>query len=124
MKIKQDEIFKFQNGSAQPHIYSSDLSKHIKIKVPKNKQLIQNLEPTFQQIERLQQEVKQAEQLYNKLILELAEEAILQSNQKPMLEKKEPEQDIIINSEIEAKQEVIVKKSNKRRTKLTNAVSI
>jgi type I restriction-modification system DNA methylase subunit len=40
LKIRQDDIFKVQNGSAQPHIYSSDLEKHIKIPIPKSKQKI------------------------------------------------------------------------------------
>ena len=62
-------------GSNYPAVNPKIFEK-IKLKIPHNKQLIQNLEPTFQQIEQLQQEVKQAEQLYNKLILELAEEAI------------------------------------------------
>jgi type I restriction-modification system DNA methylase subunit len=34
LKILQNNIFKIQNGSAQPHIYSTDLEKHIKIPIP------------------------------------------------------------------------------------------
>jgi type I restriction enzyme S subunit len=48
----------------------------IKIKIPKNKQLISDLEPTFQEIERLQNEVRTAEELYKQYIKELAQEAI------------------------------------------------
>jgi type I restriction-modification system DNA methylase subunit len=81
LKIKQDEIFNYQNGSAQPHIYSSDLNKHIKLKLPKNKQLIKDFEPLFQQIETLQTELKEAEELYKKLIKELSEEAIPSNKQ-------------------------------------------
>ena len=48
----------------------------IKIKIPKNKQHIQDLQPTFDEIEKLQGEVKEAETLYDQLIKELSEEAI------------------------------------------------
>ena len=47
-----------------------------KIKLPKNKTLIQDLEATFQQIETLQNEVKVADELYKQLIQELSQEAI------------------------------------------------
>jgi len=48
----------------------------IKIKIPKNKQLIQDLEPIFNEIEKLQGEVGEAETLYNNLIKELSDEAM------------------------------------------------
>ena len=48
----------------------------IKVKIPINKQLIQDLEQTFNQIETLQTEVKLAEELYKKYIKDLSEEAI------------------------------------------------
>jgi restriction endonuclease S subunit len=81
LKIKQDEIFNYQNGSAQPHIYSSDLKKHIKLKIPKNKQLIKDFDPLFQQIETLQTELKEADELFKKLIKELSEEAMPSNKQ-------------------------------------------
>lgn len=87
LKSKQEFIFNLQNGSAQPHIYSSDLNKHIKLKIPKNKKVSQELETTFQQIETLQNEVKNADELYKKLIQELSQEAL-------------PQQNIIANSNI------------------------
>ena len=48
----------------------------MKLLIPKNKQLIKDLEATFDEIEKLQGEVKEAETLYNQLIKELANEAI------------------------------------------------
>lgn len=71
----KEQIFNVGNGSAQKVISKSKLSQ-VKIRIPKNKQLIQDLEPTFQQIEILQQEVKEAETLYKQYIQELSEEAI------------------------------------------------
>jgi hypothetical protein len=53
----------------------TDISKFI-LKIPKDKQLIQDLEVTFQQIETLQHEVKIADELYKKYIQELSQEAI------------------------------------------------
>ena len=62
-------------GSTIKHSSKTNLSK-IKISIPKNKKLIKDLEPTFQQIETLQNEVKIAEELYKQYIKELSEEAI------------------------------------------------
>lgn len=73
-----EESFK---GSTIKHSSKTALS-NIKIKIPKNKQLIQNLEETFQQIETLQNEVKNADGLYKQLIQELSHEAIPQSQEK------------------------------------------
>jgi hypothetical protein len=53
----------------------SQLSK-IKIKLPKNKKLIDDLNPLFQEIEEHQQAVKNADELYKKYIQELSNEAI------------------------------------------------
>ena len=63
------------HGTAQKHININNLLK-MKIKIPKDKKLIQDLEPTFQEIEKLNDELKEAEILYKQFIKELAEEAI------------------------------------------------
>jgi type I restriction enzyme S subunit len=73
----KEQIFNAGNGSAQKVISKSQLSK-IKIKIPKNKQIIQELEKSFQQIETLQYEVKSCEELYKNLIQELSQEAMPQ----------------------------------------------
>ncbi len=75
----KEKIFNAGNGSAQKVISKSQLSK-IKILIPKNKQLIQDLETTFQQIETLQNELKQSETIYKQLIEELSNEAIPKQN--------------------------------------------
>ncbi len=71
----EDKILNTGNGSAQKVISKTNLSK-IKIKIPKNKQHIKDLEPIFDEIEKLQGEVKEAETLYNNLIKELSDEAM------------------------------------------------
>ena len=72
----QLKIFNLANGSAQQGINKINFLK-LKIKIPKNKQLIKDLEPIFDDIEKLLGEVKEAETLYNQLIKELSAEAIL-----------------------------------------------
>ena len=68
-------ISNLANGSTKKKMGITEISK-FKIKIPKNKQLIQDIEPTFDEIEKLQGEVKEAETLYNQLIKELSDEAI------------------------------------------------
>jgi len=67
------------HGSTIKHITKNDLND-IKISLPKNKQLIQDLEPTFSRIETLQDEVKAAENLYKTFIQELSNEALPQKS--------------------------------------------
>jgi len=66
-------------GSTIKHSSKTALSQ-IKIKIPKNNQLIQELEITFHQIETLQTDVKIVDGLYKQLIQELSQEAIPQQN--------------------------------------------
>lgn len=74
---KQQEIYKLaESGSSCQNAISINKISKIKISIPKNKKLIEDLEPTFQQIETLQNEVKTAEELYKQYIKELSEEAI------------------------------------------------
>jgi type I restriction-modification system DNA methylase subunit len=68
-------ISNLANGSTKKKMGITEISK-FKIKIPKDKKLIQELEPTFKEIEKLQEELKEAEILYKQLIKELAEEAI------------------------------------------------
>ena len=75
IKINIELIINSFKGSTIKHSSKSELEK-IKIKIPKNKNLISDLEPTFQEVERLQNEIKDAETLFNKYIKELGEEAI------------------------------------------------
>ena len=63
------------NGSTIKGISKTSLSK-IKIKLPKNKKLIDDLNPMFQEIDEHQQAVKDAEELYKKYIQELGDEAM------------------------------------------------
>jgi len=62
-------------GSTIKHCSKTSLQK-IKIPIPKNKELISDLESVFAEIEELQGDVRQAEELYKQLIQELSNEAI------------------------------------------------
>jgi len=73
--IQEHIYIKCTSGSIQRNI-NINLFKKLKIKIPKNTQHIKDLEPTFNEIEKLQEEVKEAETLYIQLIKELSAEAI------------------------------------------------
>ena len=111
----KEQIFNVGNGSSQKVISKSQLSK-IKIKIPKNKQLIQELEITFQQIETLQNEVKVAEELYRRLIQELSQEAIPQEPIKQIVSN-ETENIIETQEVIEIIPKKIIKKVSKKTKK-------
>lgn len=64
------------NGSTKKKLGKKEVSK-LKINIPKNKQLITDLDPTFEQIETLQNDVKKAEELYQQYIKELSSDAII-----------------------------------------------
>lgn len=85
----QSQIYNLANGSSQKGVTKEKFLK-IKIKLPKNRQLIADLEPVFEEIERLQQEIKLADELYQTRIQELAKEAMpeqpLITNEAPVLE--------------------------------------
>jgi len=72
-------ISNLANGSTKKKMGKTEISKFI-LKIPKNKQLIQELEVTFHQIEIIQTEVKAADELYKRLIQELSQEAMPSQN--------------------------------------------
>ena len=88
-----------ERGSIQKHLTLEILNK-LKIKIPKNKKVIEDLEPTFKEIETLQNDVKKAEELYKQLIKELSQEAI--PNQ-PIINDTE----LIENIETEIQKEIV-----------------
>jgi hypothetical protein len=62
-------------GSIQRNI-NMNLLKEIKIYIPKDKSLINNLQPVFDEIEELQKEIKELNETYNNQLKELRKEAI------------------------------------------------
>ena len=86
-------LHKFEvNGSTINWLNKENIKK-FKIRIPKNKQLIKDLDPIFQEIETLQNDVKTAETLYKLLIDELSEEAMPKDKQliKPDLLQQQPQ---------------------------------
>ncbi len=71
----QQQIYNLATGSAQKGINKDKFLK-LKIKIPKNKQLIQDLEMKFQQIESLQNDFNNSEELYKILIQKLSRDAM------------------------------------------------
>ena len=80
IKELSSEIQNKSNGSTIKGISKENLST-IKIKLPKNKKIIKDFDSLFQEIEKLQSEMKDAESQYKKLIKELSEEAIPSNKQ-------------------------------------------
>lgn len=76
LKNNMNKIIESFKGSTIKHSSKRELI-HIKLRIPKNTQFIQDLEPTFQEIETLQNEMKEAEVLYQKYIDDLREISIL-----------------------------------------------
>ena len=77
---KKDKLEVGYIGACHKNLSSEFLNK-FKIKIPKNKKLIKDLEPLFQEIEKLQMEMTEADSQYKKLIKELSEEAIPSNKQ-------------------------------------------
>ena len=76
----ENKILNAGNGSAQKVISKTKLST-IKLKIPKNKKLIKDFDPLFEELEKLQIEMTEADSQYKKLIKELSEEAIPSNKQ-------------------------------------------
>jgi type I restriction enzyme S subunit len=114
IKSLSKEIQYNSNGSTIKGISKENLSK-IKIKLPKNKELITNLEPLFNKIETLQNEIKENNILYQQYIKELSKDAIPTNNieeikEIKVIKVKELSKDAIPTNNIE---EIKVKKSKK-----------
>jgi type I restriction-modification system DNA methylase subunit len=58
------------------HVISKTTLSELSVRVPINRELITEMEPMFQELERLQQEVQEAEKLYKQYIKELSHEAM------------------------------------------------
>jgi len=75
LKLNQTAVIDMGKGSVQKNLNRDDLNE-FKLKIPKNKQLIQDMEPQFQELEQLHVDVENADKKYNDLIEELKNEAI------------------------------------------------
>jgi type I restriction enzyme S subunit len=74
--IKKDIIYNnCTRGSAQLHISIDGLLK-FKIKIPKDKQLIEDMKPLFEKIEGYQKIEKEASDNFNELLEDLRKESI------------------------------------------------
>lgn len=119
LQLIKDKIRETSNNSVGlGHLKISEVKK-IKIHIPKNKQLIQDLEPTFQEIENLQTEMKESEIEYKRLIKELSQEAIpnQESHQDVPDTAPEPVQQIepeVVDEPIQ--DEIVIKKKSSTKT--------
>lgn len=72
---KKEIIFNLSNGSAQKVITKTQL-KDLLLPIPKDKKLIEDLEPLFNKIEIYQNKIKENDLLYKQYIKELSDESI------------------------------------------------
>jgi restriction endonuclease S subunit len=79
MIINLDYIYKLYNGSNQKVIKKTEL-ENFRIAIPKDKILINNLQPLFNEIEELQKEIKELDETYNNQLKELKKAAIINDN--------------------------------------------
>jgi restriction endonuclease S subunit len=63
------------NGSTISWLNKTNIS-NFKIKIPKDKELINNLQPLFDEVEELHKEIKKLDETYNNQLKELGKEAI------------------------------------------------
>ena len=102
------------SGSVIPKLTKEKIS-NIKIKLPKNKTLMKDFDPLFNEIEKLQIELKEAETNYTQLIKELSEEAIPTNKMKDSTEKIK----IQLNDEPVIKEKKSKTKEKKVKTQIT-----
>lgn len=119
LQLIKDKIRETSNNSVGlGHLKISEVKK-IKIHIPKNNQIIQDLEPTFQEIETLQTEMKESEIEYKRLIKELSQEAIPnQESQQDVLDTA-PESVQQIEPEVldePIQDEIVIKKKSSTKT--------
>ena len=68
-------IYNIANGSNQKGINKNKFLE-LKINLPKDKSLIDNLQPLFDEVEELQKEIKELDETYNEYLQELSKSAI------------------------------------------------
>jgi hypothetical protein len=101
---------KLISGSVIPKLTKERISK-LQIHIPKDKTIMQNLEPIFQEINNLQNEMKEEEIKYKKLIKELSEESITSQEKKPDI----PDKTLELKPE-PIQDEIVIKKKSSTKT--------
>jgi hypothetical protein len=70
-----DYLVKNTSGSTYPSV-NADIFNNFKISIPKDKSLIDNLQPLFDEVEELQKDIKELDETYNNYLKELSKDAI------------------------------------------------
>jgi restriction endonuclease S subunit len=107
-------------GSIQRNL-NMNLFTKIKIPIPTNKLLITELETTFQEIEKLQDEIKEAEILYKKYLEELSNSAIKNKSQPQEIQEPQETQE---TQEIPEQQKTPENKPKKKNTVIIKRKSL
>ena len=91
-----NELKKHSHSSTADQVNSTNI-KNIKISIPKDKSLIDKLQPTFDRIELLQKEAGESKQLYEQLLKDLRKDAIKEIKQSK--DEQQPEPEVISDEE-------------------------
>ena len=97
-------------------LFNIDNLLKLKIHIPKNTKLIDDMEPLFKELETLQTDVKKADELYKQLIQELSKEAIPTQNTSIITETTSSTPDITDEEELEPIVEEVKSKSKAKAT--------
>ena len=109
-----DYLVKNTSGSTYPSV-NADIFNNFKIPIPKDKSLIDNLQPLFNEVEELQKEIKELNETYNNYLNELSKAAI--TNQEILNSndiQEEPKEEI--QEDIQKEEETTSIISNKSQT--------
>ena len=124
--IQKFALYTTGNGN----INVDDMLKKFKIKIPKNKKRVEDMEPLFKEIDTLQNDVKKAEELYKQMINELSQEAIPNqpiinedddhnSNDETESTETEIQEEEIVVMPITTKKKIAIKLSKSKKTSTT-----
>lgn len=105
-----------ESGSIQKHLTLGILNS-IKITLPKNRKLIDTLNPLFDQIDKINEIILQQEKLYQQYLDELKNEAIINDDNNNLLETTSESKEENIFSKSIKKVSVIEKKNKKKKNK-------
>lgn len=117
IKILSENIRYLSNGSTIKGITKENLSK-IKINIPKDKKLLDELNPIFLEIDKLHDEIKQLDKDYKKSIIDLTNESMPEDGKVEVLGKPKREKSPNKEEKKENKHDgFIVEKIRVKRTK-------
>uniref|UniRef100_A0A6C0CEB0 Uncharacterized protein n=1 Tax=viral metagenome TaxID=1070528 RepID=A0A6C0CEB0_9ZZZZ len=119
-----DYLVKNTSGSTYPSV-NADIFNNFRIAIPKDKSLINNLQPLFDEIEELQKEIKELNDTYNEFLNKLSTSAIknydifMKINENK--DKEELNEEYIVDNDEEEKKQYVKKEENDEITSVASS---